>query len=130
LIDKRPHNLDTIDQLVVALERVRHVVRDALDEHVAGMSGDIALVTEQLLQMLPDATREEIAELVGVDRRTLARWAGRTGAPPRRLKIVARLVAILTHNWSQDGVVEWFHRPRRELGGKSPLAFLNQDKHD
>jgi transcriptional regulator with XRE-family HTH domain len=123
-------DLDTIDQLVLATERVRHVIRDALDEHVAGVSGDVGLVVGELIRLLPTSTRSTIAELVGVDRRTLARWAKQSGAPSHRLNTVARLVAILRHNWSEDGIVAWFHRPRRDLAGRTPLAVLSTDNFD
>jgi hypothetical protein len=123
-------SLDTIDELVLATERVRHVIRDALDEHVAGVTGDVGLVIAELIRLLPTTTRASIADLVGVDRRTLARWAKQSGAPPRRLRIVARVVAILRHNWSEDGIVSWFHRPRRDLDGRTPLEVLANDNFD
>jgi predicted regulator of Ras-like GTPase activity (Roadblock/LC7/MglB family) len=123
-------DLDTIDQLVLASERVRHVIRDALDEHVAGVSGDVGLVVGGLVALLPNTTRTTIAELLGVDRRTLARWGKQSGTPAPRLKTVARLVAILRHNWSEDGIVAWFHRPRRDLEGRAPLAVLAEDNFD
>ncbi len=123
-------DLDTIDQLVLASERVRHVIRDALDEHVAGVSGDVGLVVGELVALLPNTTRTTIAELLGVDRRTLARWGKQSGTPAPRLKTVARLVAILRHNWSEDGIVAWFHRPRRDLEGRTPLAVLAEDNFD
>jgi hypothetical protein len=123
-------DLETIDQLVLATERVRHVIRDALDEHVAGVNGDVGLVVGELIRLLPNTTRGTIAELVGVDRRTLARWAKQSGTPSRRLRTVARLVAILRHNWSEDGIVAWFHRRRRDLGGRTPLAVLQEDNFD
>jgi molecular chaperone GrpE (heat shock protein) len=41
-------NLDVCDQLMIMLERIRHVVRDALDEHVNGVAGDIGVVLADL----------------------------------------------------------------------------------
>jgi uncharacterized protein (DUF2384 family) len=122
--------LDTIDQLVINIERVRHVVRDALDEHVAGVADDVGLVVDELLGRLADITREVVGDLVGVDRRTLARWAKQSGTPTRRLATVARLVAILHHNWTPEGVVAWFYRPRRDLGGKKPITLLGDANFD
>jgi len=120
-------DMDAFDDLLVQLERIRHVIRDALDEYVSGVSSDVGLVMEDLDRWLPHVSRRELAELAGVDRRTLARWAGKTGPPPRRLRVVARLVAVLRHSWTEDGVIAWFHRPRRDLGGRTPLAAL-QDR--
>jgi hypothetical protein len=129
LLDEE-QNLDTIDELVLATERVRHVIRDALDEHVAGVSDDVGLVVNEIIRFLPSVTRARIAKLVGVDRRTLARWAKQSGTPSRRLKIVARLVAILRHNWTQDGTVAWFYRGRRDFDGRAPIDLLASDNFD
>lgn len=123
-------DMDAFDALLVQLERIRHIVRDALDEHVTGVRDDVGLVMQDLDRWLPTTTREALGELVGVDRRTLARWAGKTSKPSRRLRTVARLVAILRHNWTEDGVVAWFHRPRRDLGGRTPLAVLGDPRLD
>lgn len=130
LLDAHPHTLDTIDALLLSVERVRHVVRDALDEHVAGVFDDVGLVVDELLKRLPGVTRNALAELLGVDRRTIPRWAKQSGTPPRRVATVARLVAILRHNWTADGIVAWFHRPRRDLGGRKPIAVLGDDPFD
>lgn len=122
--------LDTLDELVLASERVRHVIRDALDEQIAGTEGDTAGVIEELLGRLPHTNRDDVAQLVGVNRRTLNRWAQQPGPPKRRLRTVARLVAILRHNWTEDGTLAWFHRPRRELGERTPLAVLREENFD
>jgi hypothetical protein len=79
-------DMEAFDQLLIHLERIRHVVRDALDEHVTGAGRDVGLVMEDLDRWLPNTPRHALAELVGVDRRT--------------------------------------HRPRRDLGGRTPLALL------
>jgi hypothetical protein len=123
-------DMEAFDQLLVHLERIRHVVRDALDEHVTGASGDVGLVMQDLDRWLPRTSREALAELVGVDRRTLTRWVGKAGPPSRRLRTVARLVAILRHNWTEEGVAAWFHRPRRDLQGRTPLAILSDPSFD
>jgi hypothetical protein len=119
-----PGNLDVCDQLMISLERIRHVVRDALDEHVNGVSGDVGVLMQDLDQWLPHVPDQTIANLVGVDRRTLSRWRGQTGQPRRDLRLLARLVAILRHNWDEEGIVAWFGRPRRDLGGRRPAALI------
>jgi uncharacterized protein (DUF2384 family) len=120
-----PANLDVIDRLLIAIERVRHVIRDALDEHVVGLPTDAGLVAGELKRWLPNTSNETIARLVGVDRRTLNRWTKEHRKPPRRLQLVAHLVAILRHNWTEEGIVAWFDRPRRSLDGKKPIALLD-----
>lgn len=117
-------DLDVCDQLMIILERIRHVVRDALDEHVNGATGDVGVVMHDLEHWLPRVPDQTIARLVGVDRRTLSRWRRQSGQPRRGLRVFARLVAILRHNWDEEGVVAWFDRPRRDLDGRRPAALI------
>lgn len=124
------YDLETFDQLLLQIERIRHVVRDAIDEHVSGVRDDVGLVLEELRTWLPLTPQRVIAELADVDRRTLARWANQSGPPSRRLTMVARLVAILRHNWTEDGVIAWFSRPRPDLGGRKPLTLLPDPNYD
>ena len=119
-----PGNLDVCDQLMIMLERIRHVVRDALDEHVDGISGDVGVVMADLERWLPHVPDQTIAKLVGVDRRTLSRWRGQGGQPRRNLRVFARVVAILRHNWDEEGIIAWFERSRRDLGGRRPATLL------
>jgi uncharacterized protein (DUF2384 family) len=124
--DGPPYDLDTCEAMLVEIERIRHVVRDALDEHVSGIREDAGLILEDLDKWLPNTPDRVIAELVGVDRRTLARWKAQPGVSPRRpLRVLARLVAILRHNWTEDGIIDWLNRPRRDLDGKRPAALLD-----
>ena len=125
-----PDSFEALDQLLIRFERIRHVVRDALDEHVNGVTGDVGKVLQELLARLSGVPRNEVADLIGVDRRTLSRWAEQKRSPSRRLDAVARVVAILRHNWDPCGIVAWFHRPRRDLNGRSPLDLLKEPHFD
>lgn len=118
-------DLDVCDQLMVQIERIRHVVRDALDEHVEGGATDVGVVLQDLDRWLPNTPDHAIAGFVGVDRRTLSRWRDQAGPPRRTLRLFARLVAILRHNWDEEGVVAWFDRPRRDLGNRRPSSLLD-----
>lgn len=118
------YDLDVIDQLLVCIERVRHVIRDALDEHVVGLPNDAGLIVEELKRWLPHTSNETIGHLVGINRRTLSRWMKEDRNPTQRLQLVANLVAVLRHNWTEDGIISWFDRPRRELGGRKPFSLL------
>jgi hypothetical protein len=117
-------NLDVCDQLMILLERIRHVVRDALDEHVSGVGEDVSVVIGELERWLPGISDEAIAQLVGVNRRTLSRWRSQHGQPQRNLRLLARIVAILRHNWDEAGVLAWFERPRRDLAGRRPATLI------
>lgn len=130
LLDRPSRDLDTYDQLLLGIERIRHIVRDALDEHISGVGDDVGLVLQELTDWLPDTSRKTIAELAGVDRRTLSRWAKQSGRPSPRLRTVARVVAVIRHNWTEEGVVAWFHRPRRDLDGRKPITVLNDAGYD
>jgi hypothetical protein len=127
LLDRQgaPGDLDVCDGLLIALERIRQVVRDALDEHVNGVAGDVGLVMADLERWLPNISDRTIADLVEVDRRTLSRWRKQGGPPRRQLRIFARLVAILRHNWDEEGIIAWFDRPRRDLNGRKPASLLS-----
>jgi hypothetical protein len=125
-----PGDLDVSDKLMILLERIRHVVRDALDEHVNGVKGDTGLVMADLARWLPNIPDQAIADLVGVNRRTLSRWKKLGGAPKRELRIFARLVAILRHNWDEEGIIAWFDRPRRDLAGRKPVSLLGDPNAD
>ncbi|HEY3960229.1 MAG TPA: hypothetical protein VGL68_06940 [Solirubrobacteraceae bacterium] len=116
--------LDVCDNLMILLEQVRHVVRDALDEHVTGVADDAGLVMRDLDEWLPNTPDRTIADLLEIDRRTLSRWRKQAGDPRRSLRIFVRLVAILRHNWDEQGIVAWFDRPRRDLGGRRPATVL------
>lgn len=119
-------DLDVCDQLMVQIERIRHVVRDALDEHVNGVSGDVGVVMQDLDDWLPNVPDQTIASFVGVDRRTLSRWRRQAGQPRRTLRLFARLVAILRYNWDEDGIIAWFQRPRRDLNNRRPGSLLDE----
>ena len=127
---ERGYDLDTIDKLLVCIERVRHVIRDALDEHVAGVPEDAGLAFAQLREWLPNTSVATLSELVGVDRRTPSRWSKSPQTASRRLQLVASLVAVLRHNWSEEGIIAWFQRPRRSLGGRRPEAILDDPLAD
>ena len=122
--------LDSVDTYLIHAEALRHLVRDALDAHVEGADRDAQAVVRQLLAWLPNTTQAEIARLVGISGRQFHRWKTSGGKPPRRLTLVARLVALLRRAWSEEGVVAWFHRPRRELDGKTPFDVLDDPTYE
>ena len=127
-LDAPDHEI--LDRLLVLIERIRQVMRDALDEHVNGIEGDTGLVVDELGRWLTNVPKDAIADLLGINRRTLSRWADRTDPPNRRLQTVARVVAVLKHNWTEEGIIAWFRRPRRDLGGRTPLSLLNDETFD
>jgi hypothetical protein len=118
--------LDNFESILIGIERVRHVIRDALDEFVGGTEADRRRLLDEIERNLGGIRRAEIAELLDVDPRTIRRWAAEAGDPSHRLALVAKLVSILRHAWTPKGIVAWFHRSRRDLHDQPPIALLDE----
>ena len=119
-----PDDLDRFEAALIGIERVRHVIRDALDEFVGGASADRRRLLLEVRNSLPGVRQADLADLLDVDPRTIRRWSSEPGEADHRLLLVAHLVAILRHAWTPKGVVGWFQRPRRDLDGKIPIDLL------
>jgi len=121
---KRP--LDSYEQALLRLEAIRHVIRDALDQHLPGEHDARALVAG-LQEALPRVGRRELARLLGTSDRSLQRILASRRAlePSRRLLLIARLVDVLRRAWTPEGVVAWFERPRPALDGGRPLDAID-----
>jgi hypothetical protein len=118
-------DLDRFEAALIGIERVRHVVRDALDEFVGGAKAERRRLLQSLEASLPGVRQADLAELLDVDPRTVRRWAADSGDPEHRLQLVAQLVAVLRHAWTPKGILAWFHRPRRELDEQAPIDLLD-----
>jgi AraC-like DNA-binding protein len=117
--EERP--LDTLDEVFVAAEAVRHIIRDALDEHIGVGDDDARRLVAYLKEALPRVTQADQARLAGISARHLQRLGKDGGTPPRQLVLAARLVKMLRYVWTPEGVVAWFHRERPELDGHAPI---------
>jgi AraC-like DNA-binding protein len=117
--DARP--LDAIDQFFVQSEAIRHILRDALDEHVGHRDDDAQPLVQYLQQELPRVTQADQARLAGMSTRHLQRLGKEGGTPPYQLVLAVRLVKLLRYVWNPEGVVAWFHRERKELDGHAPI---------
>ena len=126
---KRP--LDSYEQALLRLEAIRHVIRDALDEHLPGEHDARALLAG-VEQALPRIGRRELAALLATSDRSVQRILASRGPvePARRLLLVARLVELLRRGWTPEGVVAWLGRPRPALGGASVLDVLDDPAHE
>ncbi len=116
---------DAVDGLLIRLEQVRHVLRDAVDETLGVQEDNGKALVERLTSWLGGMRQKEIADLVGTSPRTLQRLLRQGGAPSNRIRLVARLVVILRRAWTPEGVRAWFWRPRPELDGQAPIAVLD-----
>jgi len=122
--------LDVDDQALLEAEAVRHVVRDVLQEQPPTQLRDAAVVIGLLEEWLPGLTVKQVAELVGMSDRQLQRRRQTSGNSSRRMQVVARLVAILRHAWTDHGVYAWFMRPREDLGDQSPLDLVDDPSNE
>jgi len=113
--------LDALDRFFVGSEAVRHILRDALDEHAGGRDDDARPLVAYLQQALPRITQADQARLAGVSTRHLQRLGKDGGAPPYQLVLAARLVKLLRYVWNPEGVLAWFYRERTELDGHAPI---------
>jgi hypothetical protein len=117
--------LDVADRALLEAEAVRHVVRDVLQEQPPTQLRDARAVVNLLEEWLPDLSVRQLAELLGMSERQLQRRRHEGGASTHRMQLVARLVAILRHAWTDQGVFAWFNRPRAEFDGQAPLEILD-----
>jgi hypothetical protein len=122
--------LDAYDKLLLNTEAIRHLLRDAIDEHVRGCEDNVGAMVEQLTQWLPRVSQAEQAQLMGISTRQFQRWATSSAAPSRRAQLVARLIAVLRRFWTPEGVVAWFYRPRPFLHGQAPVDVLSDPAHE
>jgi hypothetical protein len=118
--------LDSVEAALLGLEAIRHLVRDVLDQQALG-EGDARTLLSGLQETLPHIGRRELAQLLDTSERSIQRTlASRSPvAPKRRLVMVARLVSMLSHGWTPEGVLAWFHRSRPEMGGASVLGAID-----
>ncbi len=83
-----------------------------------------------LEEWLPRVSRKQVAVLLGVDERTLQRWAANGVRTSRRLYLVTKLVSLLKEGWTPEGVVAWFGRPRPELDSRAPLDVIDDADYE
>jgi AraC-like DNA-binding protein len=116
--------LDAIDHFFVELEAVRHILRDALDEHAGFPEDDARPLIAYLQKALPRVTQADQARLVGISTRHLQRLGKEGGTPPYQLVVAVRLVKLLRYVWNPEGVVAWFYRERTALDGHAPIDVV------
>jgi AraC-like DNA-binding protein len=117
--------LDALDRFFVDSEAIRHIVRDALDEHAGCRDDDARPLVAFLQQALPRVTQADQARLAGISTRHLQRLGKEGGTPPYQLVLAVRLVRLLRHVWNPEGVLAWFHRERAELDGHAPIDLAS-----
>lgn len=127
--DREP--LNYLESALLHLEAIRHIVRDALDQHVLGEQ-DARAIIRGLEAALPRVGRKELANLLGVSDRSIQRILAETAPvePQRRMLLVRRLVQLLERGWTPEGVVAWFSRAREELDDKNVLETIDDPDYE
>jgi hypothetical protein len=80
---------------------------------------------ERLKSVLGDTL---VADLLAVSHLDLGQYAcGKVTSPvvAARLQVVQRIVDDLAGGYNEDGVRRWFARPRKVLGGRSPVQVMS-----
>lgn len=119
-------------EIRIGFEQIRQALRD-IDE-VVPVRGDknVKDVARWLVSAIEDVPQSEIAEVLGIDPRTLQRWVSVDDpASPRaeqamRLRVMARLVNDLRHVLTGPGVIRWFLSTQTNLGRKKPADLLDR----
>ena len=80
-------------------------------------------------------TQEELGQVVGRDRRSVARWeatvsSGARGGAALVLRKVARLRLLLEDLTDQETARSWIRTPNREFRAQSPLDLLVSGRID
>lgn len=123
--------IDAADNYLMELEAVRHVLRDMLQEHQPqALRKEARELIAMLESWLPRVPVPQLAELLGLSTRQLQRKRHEATPATSREQLVARLIAILRHAWTDEGVVAWFYRARPDLDGQRPVDMLGDPAHE
>lgn len=114
-------------ELRVGLEQVRQALAYIVEEAPTQDDRPATQLATWLVATLNSPLRE-IAEVLGVNLRTLQRWTSGDSSPSGeeafRLRAVARLVNNLRHALTGEGVLLWLREPHPDLRGRPPMALL------
>lgn len=115
----------------IALQRVEDALTAIGEQEPVRQGRDANDVARWLAASLADVSRQRIADVLGVDRRTFTRWLSEGGTRPvdddaRRLRTMASTVQLLLRGLTPSGAVTWFELPNRELDGEAPAKALER----
>lgn len=114
-----------------AADNVGDLLRVFIEAEDRGAIQDPPAAIRFTLETMADVGQAELAELFGVDVRTIRTW--QSGPPkvirrhPDRVLLIGELVWILARSMTPRGVIQWFNRPRVSLGGRTPKAVIATD---
>jgi hypothetical protein len=120
-------------QLRVSIERMRHALRDFVEEVPVGEAESAKEIARWLMEVL-DVPVARVAELLNVSPRTYQRWLSPSatttphGDDALKLRVAARIANHLRHVFTGPGVVRWFDRPHPQLKGEAPILLLRHSE--
>jgi hypothetical protein len=122
--DERWRVKEVVDHIEDLLDTMRREIeRTLLDEPIQA--------ARFVIGALEGADQGDVAEILGVNVRTLRAWktgqAASVRKNPERPVIVAQAVYDLRRSMTPRGVVLWFKRSRAQLDGRTPLEVLDGD---
>lgn len=123
-------SLDVADHILVEMEAVRHIIRDLLQEQPPVELRDASQLIALLESWVPGISVNSLAELLGCSPRQLQRLRHDSRSATPRAQLVAKLIAILRHAWTDQGVLSWFRRPRLDLDGRAPVELLDDPANE
>jgi uncharacterized protein (DUF2384 family) len=110
-------------------------VAQAFEDHASGPAIWASSSPADLLEWLSSsvsATREELAEWLGVSARTLARWKSQEAQPAEpelhRLRLLVRLASQLAYSYTRTGISQWLVRPMALIGGRRAVDVLSDEE--
>ncbi|MGO9924796.1 MAG: hypothetical protein ACLPLP_01290 [Mycobacterium sp.] len=112
----------------VALEQVRHALRDITENQPYGDDAPVRDVLARTAEVLT-TPQKTLAELLGISVRQLQRWLAPDGTEPAaddaaRIRAVGQIVNQLRHSFTGPGVIAWFYRQHPVLG-RRPIDLLD-----
>lgn len=116
--------------LRVALQRVQDALAQIVANSPVRDGKNANEVASWVAEVLADVSRQRIADVLGVDRRTFTRWVSESATRPadedaRKLRTFARTLMLLLRGLTPPGAVRWFELPNRELDGRTPALELS-----
>jgi hypothetical protein len=119
--------LDNADAFLLEMEAIRHIIRDLLEEQPPIELHDAGRAIALLEEWLPGVKQGKLAQLIDYSPRQMQRLVRehKSTSATHRLQVVARIVAIIRHAWTPQGVIMWFYRARADLGGRTPFDLVD-----
>ena len=115
---------ETLDRISQIIELLRHN-----NDHAE--LDDAPTAARFVVGELAGARDEDIADICGVETRTIRTWRKHQPSTIRlngdRVVLAAQLIYDLRGTITAPGIARWFRRPRHQLDGRAPLDLINEN---